>query len=382
MTHDAPPIYLHIGAPKTGTTYLQSVLHLNRAALLDVGMLYPGPRTNHFIEALDLLGQTFLEDESTADPGSWDRLTEGALSHPGPVLISHELLVRADPAIARRVTEGFGDRPVRLVITVRDTARQVPALWQEEVKNRGRRDLDTFVSTLTRQVQAGRNTAIRRMTDARLPLADWLDAVPPADVRVVVVPAPGAPKGLLWERFAAAIDVDATAFDPTGRRGNQSLGNASVELLRRLNVELRRGEDDFPPAVYRGTVKRFLAQQALAGRAEGAITLSRPQMRWCAELSEQMSAGLAASGHTIVGDLNDLIVPESAIEAAPDVVPGVAAADELAAAFDALVALVEREGRRHAARVVRDASGEADAPTRSGRMKHRWRRLTTRTARS
>ena len=41
-------VYLHIGAPKTGTTYLQEVLFTNRARLAEHGVLYPGEsRTAH-----------------------------------------------------------------------------------------------------------------------------------------------------------------------------------------------------------------------------------------------------------------------------------------------------------------------------------------------
>jgi hypothetical protein len=34
-------VYFHIGAPKTGTTYLQNVLFANRPALAERGALYP-----------------------------------------------------------------------------------------------------------------------------------------------------------------------------------------------------------------------------------------------------------------------------------------------------------------------------------------------------
>lgn len=38
----ADRVYLHIGAPKSGTTYLQSVLWHNRAELARGGLLFPG----------------------------------------------------------------------------------------------------------------------------------------------------------------------------------------------------------------------------------------------------------------------------------------------------------------------------------------------------
>jgi len=37
----APRAVVHVGAPKTGSTYLQAVLWRNRAALRAAGVLYP-----------------------------------------------------------------------------------------------------------------------------------------------------------------------------------------------------------------------------------------------------------------------------------------------------------------------------------------------------
>ena len=40
----AQRVFLHVGLPKTGTTYVQTVLWRNRAALAEQGLVYPGPR--------------------------------------------------------------------------------------------------------------------------------------------------------------------------------------------------------------------------------------------------------------------------------------------------------------------------------------------------
>ena len=53
-------VYLHIGAPKTGTTYLQDRLTLNAKSLTDNGVHFPSrsplvsPSLFHFRAALDL----------------------------------------------------------------------------------------------------------------------------------------------------------------------------------------------------------------------------------------------------------------------------------------------------------------------------------------
>ena len=56
-------VYLHIGAPKTGTTYLQDRLMLNQSSLADHGVTIPTKNRFvdadlfHFRAALDLLEQ-------------------------------------------------------------------------------------------------------------------------------------------------------------------------------------------------------------------------------------------------------------------------------------------------------------------------------------
>ena len=73
----ARTVIVHVGAPKTGTSYLQDVLLRNRETLLrDAGILYPAERFDaHFLAALDLMQLPWggLEQEAI---GAWDRLAE------------------------------------------------------------------------------------------------------------------------------------------------------------------------------------------------------------------------------------------------------------------------------------------------------------------
>ncbi|MFA6575721.1 MAG: hypothetical protein WCS84_09900 [Nocardioides sp.] len=49
-------VLLHVGTPKTGTSYLQDVLFRNRRTLHSAGILYPADRFDaHFLAALDLM---------------------------------------------------------------------------------------------------------------------------------------------------------------------------------------------------------------------------------------------------------------------------------------------------------------------------------------
>ena len=53
---DPGPVYLHIGAPKTGTTFLQDVMWHHREQLADAGVRFSRRRYgDHFQASLDLL---------------------------------------------------------------------------------------------------------------------------------------------------------------------------------------------------------------------------------------------------------------------------------------------------------------------------------------
>ena len=50
-------VYLHIGEPKTGTTFVQQVMWRNRAALAAQGVVLPGHHPqDHFRASQDLRG--------------------------------------------------------------------------------------------------------------------------------------------------------------------------------------------------------------------------------------------------------------------------------------------------------------------------------------
>src|SRR5690348_8406733 len=90
-------VSLHVGAPKTGTTYLQDRLALNRGALAEHDVHYPlGLHASHFRAALDLIDMPWggQRDEVRGD---WDALMRGVRRHSGTVIVSHEILAAAKP---------------------------------------------------------------------------------------------------------------------------------------------------------------------------------------------------------------------------------------------------------------------------------------------
>ena len=129
-------VVLHVGAPKTGTSFVQDLLFRNRERLAEQGILYPADRFDaHFLAALDLMELPWggLEQEAL---GAWDRLAAAARDWSGDVIVSHEILATASREQVRRALASLDAPEVHVVMSVRDLVRQVPAEWQENVNHR------------------------------------------------------------------------------------------------------------------------------------------------------------------------------------------------------------------------------------------------------
>src|SRR6478672_8375795 len=136
-------VYLHVGVPKSGTTYLQSTMWQNRVALERQGFLYPGSaRMDHYHASVDVRRKT------TAAPpadSTWARLVDQLASWDGDGLISHEFFCMATAAQARRAVAALAPAEVDVVVTARDYVRQFPAVWQEALKMGSPLGLDDFM---------------------------------------------------------------------------------------------------------------------------------------------------------------------------------------------------------------------------------------------
>ena len=331
-------VILHVGTPKSGTTYLQDLLWESRSSLAEAGVLYPGAGPEaHFQATLDLKQDDFNGWDDPAVRGAWNRLVEAARAHEGTTVISHELFGDLPPEVIARVHADLDFAEVHVVVTARDLARQLPAVWQEDVKNRHFMPFDEFVQVVQSDswdgVWYGRDFWLRH--DVPAVVRRWAAGVPADRVHLVTVPQRGADPEALWQRFAGVVGVDPALAVPPGGRRNKSLGRAEAELLRRLNERLDYGVD-WP--TYAGRITHHVAANVLAERpSSGSLAVAPHDRPWVAVRAAAMVEDLRACGCRVVGDLDELLVHDTgSAEAAP-----APTADEmLDAALDALIALI------------------------------------------
>jgi hypothetical protein len=298
-------LFLHLGLPKTGTTYLQAVLAENRPRLREQGFLYPFVRREAMFHAAVEVCRDYARwglDPAVVD-GTWDNMTSRVRDFDGTGIISHEILSGAAPDQVAWAAERLHGLELHLVVTARDPSRQVPAHWQEEVKN-GR---TSSFADITREVlrrPGAADTGFWATQDLVGVLERWAGLVPPDRVHVVVCPAVGAERDELWRRFSDPLGLPEGVVDlDTGRGANESLGAAEVHLLREVNRELA---GSIRQPYYSLVVKRLFAQRLLR-RVPSERALSPEDLRApLTTMAEEWVAHVQGHGYAVHGDLAEL----------------------------------------------------------------------------
>ena len=218
MTRPRQRVVLHVGLPKTGTTYLQAVLAHHRDALRETGVLYPFVRPQAmFLGAVEVRGSREKFGLTAEDvAGTWQALCDRVLAHAGTSVISHEILGGAEPDEIAAALAPLAGIEVDVVVTARDLGRQATAHWQEEVKLGDTRSFAELEhDQLRADVPEGERPHFWHAQDYAAALRRWATAVPAERVHLVVGPPPGAAPEVLWQRFAEACGISQEA---RGRR--------------------------------------------------------------------------------------------------------------------------------------------------------------------
>lgn len=386
---DVPSVYVHVGEPKSGTTFLQQVMWKNREALAGQGIVIPGDRpVSHWSAAQDL-GDVPQEPNDPFGPvrGSWDRLAAQACRAPRAAIISHELLAAVNSEQAGRAIRSLAGADVHVVLTVRDIATLLPAEWKETVKHRNsRRWTDWLADVIDRESGAvdRRQYWFWRVHDTLEILRIWSAHVPADRVHVITRPPSGSEPNLLWHRFASVVGIPESAVDTGLAWANRSLTAGETELLRRVNEALPA---DLPDWFYMRSIKDGVAHEIASRRPIAAferLMLPLEREEWAAKYAHELITGLGQAEYDVVGELNELL-PVPAGEAQPADPGDTADAELVAAAIDAVVCLTSQlADTMGIARGARDATVAAAPPGRfkelairlSGRSRtvHRLRR--------
>ncbi len=294
--------FLHVGSPKTGTSYLQNVLWQSRDALAAHGVSLPLQRNDHYFLTLQLRGRYSPKIDPPRAADVLERL-DAALAHgDDDILITHELL----SVVPQKQVDAFLERlsafEVHVIVTTRSLDRQLPSEWQQFVKTRHTGTYDTFLE----QVRTSPRHRFWRGQDFAAIAERWGRSLPPSRVHVVTVPPTGAPPDELLRRFCSVIGADADDLDADVTRDNASIGYEQAELLRRVNETLGTRLRAHRTA-YARVVKFWYAERVLAAQRGQRLVLPESEHDWCTEVSRKQAESITAAGYDVVGDVADLM---------------------------------------------------------------------------
>ena len=349
----ARAVYLHIGTPKSGTTYLQRLLWTNKKRLATHGTLMAGNGRKDSLHAMMAIQQrnkltTYGEEEQSA----WPRLQAEAAEWDGDVIISHEFLGRATRKQASAAIAELAPADVHIVVTVRDYLAVIPGIWQESVKIGSADPFDVFVEKMLAGSTSGPWSW--STTDVQAVLDRWTGGVPPEHVHVVTVPPPGSAPDLLWQRFATACGLDPGVARLPDKGRNDSLGRAEAELLMRLDDRWPAEVADSLPERHRW-VRGYLGQDVLVPSRSPRVTVPRAGALELRAKAAAAADHIRTHGFHVSGDLDDL----TCLDVPPEGAPSTLATDEevLDVALEAVVELLMR---------VREGSLDPEPPRQDG----------------
>lgn len=359
-------VVLHLGAMKTGTSYLQSVIGENHTAIEAAGFTFLGGKFG--VQARAVRDVLNLPKAPHKNRRRWAELAREAQRLDGRTgIVSMEFLSFAQQRHVDAFLEPLAGLEVEVVMTVRDQFRVIPAQWQTYTRNYGTDDWGSYLrniepSRLRRRHDSRAHMTFHRAQGVLTALERWSAAPNVVRTHVITVPPSGAPRDELWHRFRAATAMPDVPLDVVDVYDNTSLGFGSADFLRRANAHLQ----DVRPKRYRSGIA-LMARGVLADRRsrESKPALDLKAAKFARTRNEQLRAGIDAHGYSLWGSLDDLPVPGD-LSAYPRKAVAPSEQEVIGAAQAVWAHLAEKEGRAGTAPTrLDDAVFEATAMLRA-----------------
>lgn len=312
---------IHVGPHKTGSTAVQEAAHHQRDLLAAHGVHYAGAwrRPKQAGWAIGLRGKPV--DKDRPGPEKWDALASEVAGAPGRVLVSNEDFGRATDEQARRIVSDLGGENPHVVMVARRLDRYLPSQWQERVKAADRRTFEQWLRVVLRDLggpvgwdknepgYAWERSNVWYAHDPVLQVQRWARLVGEENVTLII--SDDSDHSLVPRTFEALLGLpESTLLAPADASGNASLTWGETELVRDLNDRLQqRGVSlaDRRRLAHRGVVQ-FLRHHSLETKRQRA-----PLPDWArvqlVDFSRQRVEELRGTAITLVGELDDLLVP-------------------------------------------------------------------------
>ncbi|MFD1329888.1 glycosyltransferase [Mycoplana ramosa] len=240
-----PRIVIHIGATKTGSTFIQHMLEKNRPALLRQGIWFPEvglfwqPTRPHKQAGHSAFTRSAVRNE----PALRDHIRRGLKLMDGRI---HTIVLSSEAYFlhqnAHQIAKYFADHPVEMVVYLRRQDEWANSQYCEFVAGGAVGRVDVPMAEWLDLPET------RRRLDYMVPLKAWTDTIGIENVHVRIFDRKEFEGGDLISDFAAAAKLpqllDLTR--PDEREQNDArLASGHVELLRLFNQRPFASQDEY-----------------------------------------------------------------------------------------------------------------------------------------
>ncbi len=296
---------IHIGPPKTGTTYLQGAFHGNREAVSAQGVHYAGPTRQPVAAVQAIVGNASPSTGKVPSMRWWRHLVgEVRRAREPRVVISSEFLSEAKPDTIRTIVEDLGGERVHIVVTLRPLSRILSSQWQQFVQSGERRPFDDWLDAVFNDPSRLKPVFWRRHRHDQL-VARWTEVVGPDNVTVVALD--DQDHDMVLRVFEQLLGLRVGTLAAEDDVSNRSMTLPEIEIVRAFNAQFFDAGLSRP---LHTTVMRFGAASYVKSHpaATGEPRLETP--RWALEragaVGREMVDAIVASGVRIVGDHENL----------------------------------------------------------------------------
>ncbi|UDY22370.1 hypothetical protein [Nocardioides sp. Kera G14] len=311
----AERLVLHLGAMKTGTTYLQSMIRQNREVLHAAGLR--DART--LGRPAGAVSKLLARPRTAEAVRPWHALITAVRAAPEPtVVLSTEFLSLARPHQIAALLAPTDGLVVDVVLVARDQTGAIPSQWQTYCRNYGDDSWPTYLARID-PARAGdpESRAWRsyyRAQELDRIVGDWSGHDGVSQMDLITLPHTRRESLPLWRTFAAIARADVPVTEPGGRV-NPSVGHASAQMLLDLGRHWRRAGHRIQ--VVKPAMRHLIAETLAPRRAmEGPPQLDRAAWSFAQRrnqaVREAVGDAVASSRLTVHGRLDDLTSPASA----------------------------------------------------------------------
>jgi hypothetical protein len=299
---------VHIGAPKCGSTALQSAFFQHRVVLRAKGIAYIG-KSAHWIKAVKAVVQAEDRLTGTVPPLSeWRRLVEevrrasGAVPNGVTALVSSEWFAGATDEQVNFIASELDASRMRVVLVIRPLTSTLPAAWQQRLQLGEKEHFSEWLKLILEKPEDPR--AKRHWSKHRYDLVAqrWANVIG-AD-RVTVVVADEQRKDFIYAAFENILNVTNGVMATVPNRTNPSLSAFEADTLAELNrIYFEHGGS---PREYReGALRTFdgYVNSLRSGAVERTV-IPAEHLGEIQHLNATISAGIRATGCQVLGNLD------------------------------------------------------------------------------